>query len=276
MRPIHTLLAIALGAAGSAPAAQAEQAPEMIRFDADAPFERAREGAYVGEPGIDPGLLTEGFLAGHPDLASRRAGLHAYSRGEYPEALDHFRRAARYADKPSQAMLGEMYWEGLGVAPDRELGYAWMDIAAERLYPHFIMLREQYWSALDTSERRAALVRGKPLMAEFGDEAAKPRLARVMRKHLRAATGSRVGFLGALSIQTNTGPLAGKSPGALVSQEIIGAGPSIPAGAYYSDEYWDPKKYWARQDRAFFAPQSPGHVDVGAAAPVKETPEKSP
>src|SRR3546814_14922620 len=90
----------------------------------------------------------------------RREGLYSYNREEYDIAMDQFLRAARYADKPSQAMIAEMYWKGIGVPRDRELGYAWMDLAAERMYPNFVILRERYWKRLDAQPRRNAIGRG--------------------------------------------------------------------------------------------------------------------
>src|SRR3546814_6686092 len=79
-------------------------------------------------------MMTAGVLTGHPDVRWRHEALHSYSRHEYDIALDQFLRAARYGDKPAQAMLAEMYWKGTGVAQDRPRGYAWMDIAAERRF----------------------------------------------------------------------------------------------------------------------------------------------
>src|SRR3546814_6715665 len=92
-------------------------------------------------------MMTAGFLTGHPDVRWRREALHSYSRHEYDIALDQFLRAARYGDKPAQAMLAELYWQGTGVAQDRPRGYAWLDIAAERRFPHFVPLRERSWSS---------------------------------------------------------------------------------------------------------------------------------
>ena len=58
-----------------------------------------------------------------------------------------------------------MYWKGLGVVRDRPIGYAWMDLAAERMYPNFTILRERYWSELDQAEQAAAIERGQALLA---------------------------------------------------------------------------------------------------------------
>jgi TPR repeat protein len=74
---------------------------------------------------------TEGFLNGHPDQRWRRMGLSAYDRKVFGFAREYFRRAARYADKASQAMYAQMLWDGQGGAVDRPLAYAWMDLAAD-------------------------------------------------------------------------------------------------------------------------------------------------
>lgn len=64
------------------------------------------------------------FLHYHPDLRHRKKGFAAIERNSHDFALRHFRRAAWFADKPSQAMIAEMYWNGHGVAQDRALAYA--------------------------------------------------------------------------------------------------------------------------------------------------------
>lgn len=201
------------------------------------------------KPEIDPMVLTEGFLAAHPDLRWRGEGIRAYERGDFETALDYFKRAARHADKPSQAMVADMYWRGVGVAQDRALGYAWMDLAGERLYPDFIGFREQYWNALDETERVDALERGQAILAEYGDDVAKPRLEKVLRRERRGVTGSRTGFVGNLKIIPMTGPLAG-------------TGMTLDGDQYYAREYWEPRRYWQLQDSIWRAPVL-GRVRVG-------------
>lgn len=222
--------------------------PHKAEFQA--PVERPKQGNFVGEPGISPELMTEGFLSAHPDLRWRREGLHAYSNKRYDQAMEYFLRAARYADKPAQAMIAEMYWTGIGAAQDRALGYAWMDLAAERFYSNFIIKREEYWRALDEAEQRDAIARGQPLLAEYGDDVAKPRMAKMLRKH-RSVTGSRVGFVGNLEIIPFTGPYAG-------------TGLTIRGDDYYAPKYWQPEKYFEWQDEVWDAPAArKGRVKVG-------------
>jgi hypothetical protein len=214
------------------------------------PVERPTQGNFVGEPGISPELMTEGFLAAHPDLRWRREGLHAYANRRYDEAMQYFLRAAKYADKPAQAMIAEMYWKGIGVSQDRMLGYAWMDLAAERFYSNFVIKREEYWRTLGKSEQQDAIIRGQPLLAEYGDDVAKMRMAKVLRKE-RSMTGSRVGFVGNLEIIPFTGPNAG-------------SGMTIRADEYYAPKYWRADKYFEWQDQVWDAPKARnGRVEVG-------------
>src|SRR3546814_9324706 len=70
-----------------------------------------------------------------------------------------------------------------------------MDLAAERMYPSFVILRERYWKRLDAQQRRNAIERGQPLLAEYGDDAAKPRMERKLRIANHQVTGSRLGFI---------------------------------------------------------------------------------
>ncbi len=240
------LLAAAWAPAGAEPAREAAPAHLM---EWQGPVERPTFGNFVGEPDIAPELLTEGFLAAHPDIRWRREGLHAFHNKRYDEAHGHFRRAATYADKASMAMLAEMYWKGLGVPADRPIGYAWMDLAAERLYANFTILRERYWRELTSAEQAASIERGQALLAEFGDAAAKPRLEKILRREGRKVTGSRVGSVGFVRIVPMTGPAAG-------------TGKVLRASDYYRPDYWEPSHYWAWQDQVWQAPPRE-KVDVG-------------
>lgn len=189
---------------------------------------------------------SAGFLAAHPDLNNRLRGLEAFRKGDYAEAMTRFRRAARYADKPSQGMVAEMYWDGRGVEADRALAYVWMDLAAERAYPLMLAKRERYWNELSEAERSRALEIGPAIYDEYGDEVGKRRLARDLRAAKRATTGSRVGSTGALTIVIPT-------PGG--EQYVDGS-------AYYDDKFWDVEKYVEWQDQDWKRPAQ-GTVDVG-------------
>lgn len=189
---------------------------------------------------------SEAFLGAHPDLRYRLTGLDSHERGDHAAAMTDFARAARYGDKPSQSMLGEMYWQGVGTPVDRGLAYVWMDLAAERGYPLMLAKREHYWASMDETERARALQLGADMYDEYGDAAAKPRLARELKRAKRNMTGSRVGSIGRLEIliPTPTG-----------TRRISG-------DEYYDPKFWEPDQYFRWQDSEWL-PNPQGKVEVG-------------
>ncbi|MCR6661603.1 MAG: hypothetical protein NVV60_00270 [Luteimonas sp.] len=220
---------------------------------------------------IDEDLMTEGFLAAHPDLRWRREGLRSFEQGDHVIAMRQFKRSARYADKPSQVLIAHMYWSGAGMPVDRALAYAWMDVAGERHSPEIIALREGYWDQLTEAERESAIEVGQAIYAEYGDDVARPRLARILERERRKIAGSRVGSVGRVTVIPFTGPRA--QGGTLT---LYGHGGSIGNNApasfsgeqYYAAEYWEPEKYFERQDRLERQPLRP-RVTVGELAPVR-------
>lgn len=218
----------------------------------------AQQGASTPppDPAADRQMVSAGFLSSHPDLRYRLLGLEEFKQGRYEDALRFFQRASFYADKPSQGMVAEMLWNGQGVARDPALAYAWMDLAAERSYAGFLGLRERYWNALGESERERALAEGEAIYAKYGDAAAQPRLATVLRRGRRNVTGSRTGFAGNVQIYV---------PGPGGYEQIDGT-------KFFDERYWDPKQYQAWHDSIWMKPRI-GRVSVGE---VQQMPEQGP
>ncbi len=189
---------------------------------------------------------SSGFLSYHPDLRFRLLGLSEYRRGNHVDAMTYFRRAARYADKPAQGMVAEMYWKGQGVPVDRATAYVWMDLASERAYHVMLLQRERYWKEMTEDERARALEIGDALYLEFADQYAKPRLAAKLRQGKRATTGSRTGAVGNLSIviPTPNGTL------------------SIDGSTFYDEKFWNPNLYFRLQD-SDWKELGEGRVDIG-------------
>lgn len=206
------------------------------------------------DPTADPVMLTAGFLSGHPDLRFRLLGLEEYKKQNFEDALKFFQRAAYYADKPSQGMVAEMLWNGQGAMQDKAQAYAWMDLAAERGYAGFLGLRERYWSDLSEAERDRALAEGQAIYAKYGDAAAQPRIAGVLRRERRQMTGSRTGSL--------AGNLQIYVPGPGGVQQIDGA-------KFYDPRYWDPRQYQAWHDAIWMKPRI-GRVTVGEVEKVPD------
>ncbi|PKL95119.1 MAG: hypothetical protein CVV18_06685 [Gammaproteobacteria bacterium HGW-Gammaproteobacteria-8] len=188
---------------------------------------------------------TEGFLNGHPDQRWRRMGLSAYDRKVFGFAREYFRRAARYADKASQAMYAQMLWDGQGGAVDRPLAYAWMDLAAERGYRSFVAFRESYWSQLSPVEREQAVSVGQAVYDQYGDAVAQPRLESVMRRERLKTTGSHTGFDRGASVYMATS-----------------TGQRIRVHRFWDARYWQPEEYWDWQAEVWEAPGHSGRVEV--------------
>ena len=203
---------------------------------------------YSLASGLQPPFTQrESFVRSHPDLYWRNKGIAAYEQNRATDAITAFRRAARYADKPSQAMIAQMLWLGDGVPMDRVMGYVWADLAAERGYPAFIATREKFWHELDRDEQRQAVVVGQAVFDEYGDEVAKKREDKALLLARRQITGSRTGHVGAL----------------IVSLRLPnGDFETVDGALYYADKYWKPEQYWEWQD-SLFEKLPEGKVEVG-------------
>ncbi|MEO8001605.1 MAG: hypothetical protein ABI644_06990 [Arenimonas sp.] len=194
------------------------------------------------------------FIHEHPDLLYRMLGTEAYRKARYSEAFTNFKRAAKYADKPSQGMLAEMLWKGEGVAADRIQAYAWIDIAAEREYPAMILSREKIWSQLSEDERKQAVAVSLQLHKYYGDDIAKNRMEVALRRAKTHVVGSHAGF-----VSTEH-----------VCLDIAGFDPKVPlecknkvdGSDYYQDKFWKPAEYWKWQDIAWKDP-AVGTVNIG-------------
>jgi len=210
--------------------------------------------ARASEP--DP-LFTklDAFVDAHPDVFWRERGIDNYDRGRYAEAMTAFRRAARYADKASQAMIAQMLWNGDGVKADRVMAYVWADLAAERGYPDFIATREKFWRELSADEQRAAVSAGQIIFDEYDDAVAKRREESALRLARINITGSRTGRVGTMSMYL-------RNPDGSFASPVDGA-------VYFAPKYWKPEQYWHWQDRVW-TQQPEGKVEVG---PIGTPPE---
>jgi len=220
MKPVYPLILLSLSFIASA-----QQMP--LRVDRDVDASQAVEDA-------------------HPDQRFRRLGYEAAQKGRTEDARRYYRKASRYGDKISQAALAELLWTGQGGDTDRALGYAWMDLAAERRTPYLLAKRERYWSELSEADRHRALDEGLAIYKEYGDAVAKPRLERIMRNERNQVTGSRLGYIGTLETTL---------------WESDGSGSRVLAQQYYQDRNWKPDEYWKVQDKLI---ERQGKVHVGA------------
>lgn len=236
------------------------------------------EGESARSPSIHIGedLLMAGFANDHADLYFRRNALAAIESGHHGRAMHLLRKAAFYSDKPAQALMGEILWNGShGQRQDRAAAYAWMDLAAERGYPELLEVRENYWHALGPAEQDRALSIGQQLYARYGDDVAKPRLAQQLRRQLRNVTGSRTGF------GTNTNIIAmfanGSSSRRAQDSPSLEADAMIPVSIisgskFYAQNLWRPDQYFQHQDLSWkkgVTEHRMGMTSAGPLSPVK-------
>ncbi len=179
---------------------------------------------------------------GHPNERYRFAAAKHAAGGRWQTALKNFEHASKHADKFSQHRISLMYWYGCGVSADPSAAYAWADLAAERLYPDFVVLRERIWKTLDDAQRKRAIEIGTRLYAEHGDHVAKPRFARALAQSLRNKTGSRTGFDNRLDV------FAASIGGDPRASPIASGVPVANLGGMYRPERWDPEQYWKQED----------------------------
>lgn len=201
----------------------------------------------------------------HPDQYFFALGMDAHLDHRYAESLERFRQAARYADKPSQLALAIMARDGLGREADAAEAYAWADLAAERGYREFLVLRERIWAGLDETQRTRALALGTQYYAEYGDAVAKPRLERLLRIGLAQKTGTRTGsqvvatgvidmsdasvraaFVSAFFTHLHDGPDGSLRAFAFGAAAAARTGPG--GAGYYDAANWRPREYWAARD----------------------------
>ena len=195
-------------------------------------------------------MSSRSFLEAHPDIKFRTEGWLAFEAADYQAALEHFRHAASYGDKLSQAMLAEMHWKGTGTPVDRAVAYVWADLAAERGYVQFVALRERYWEALGATERERALSTWRALLDVYGDATARPR----MTAHLEHVTrrGSRP--------HRDADVVVADGRGGLVR---------VRGWDFYDEKFWDIDQYVQWQDNDW-KQYGEGTVDVGEITDLGE------
>jgi uncharacterized protein len=207
-------------------------------------------------------VSSEAYRMDHPGEQARKEGLDAMEDGHPEAARRQFPIGARYADKLSQYMLGQLYWEGVGGEVDRPLAYAWMDLAAERGSRSALARREYFWEALNAQERERAIQVGRPLYERYGDEVAKPRQEAVMRRARKNVTGSRTGWVG-----TVKGCVGEEQKAFTRTVDGLPCATTLSGETYYGDAMWEPKQYWQRQDAQMEKDLKP-KVDVGTPQEV--------
>ncbi|WP_426270466.1 hypothetical protein ACN9MB_01065 [Dyella kyungheensis] len=224
---------------------------------------------------LEQALAEPGVIEHHSDLYFRTLGADAYKAGDKKRALEMFTSAARYGDKPSEAMVATMYWNGEGTAVDRPRAYAWMDLAADRGYHDLLIQRELYWNRLSPSERDEAIAVGKQIYDEYSDERGQQHLAAELSRVALQATGSHTGYVGNGVVARSLGGVGTAFGGSV--RGYLNDNNITQLSQYYSSAAWSADDYLHLKDLQWrFKGPLQGNVEVGAPLQFSPTPDSPP
>lgn len=152
--------------------------------------------AIAQSSNIDRATASRTGVQNTPGHQFLERGNRFYRSGDYQAAADNFKQAAYWADKIAQFNLGLLHVNGEGVSRDVLLGWAWIELAAERGDPTYRDVADDIWSKLAREHRTIARqILDQELKPEYGDEVAVDRTRHEMERHMRGVTagGSRTG-----------------------------------------------------------------------------------
>jgi TPR repeat protein len=160
---------------------------------------------------------------------------------QYRAALRMFEMSSYWANKVAQYNVGVMYFNGIGDIPaDRVLGTAWLGIAAEQHGNLADAALQDAYAKLSPDEKLQADTLFRELDKKYGDAVTLPRAMKNFDEERRNVTGSRVGFVGNITVQNADG------------------------------NYDSGHTYYKRQDKEFeeFLNTQYGRVDIGSVMPL--------
>ncbi|MEO5623985.1 MAG: hypothetical protein ABJB02_07060 [Dokdonella sp.] len=97
-----------------------------------------------------------------------RDAKRAYGAKQYDEAFKLFQRSACAGDKESQSAVGRMYLLGQGVQRADLVGYAWLKVAAEVIFPGYQSIIAKLDSAMTPAQHETADRLAKTTIDRYG------------------------------------------------------------------------------------------------------------
>lgn len=223
---------------------------------------------------LQESLAEPGVAEHHSDVYFRGLGADAYKAGDKRRALQMFTAAARFGDKPSEAMVATMYWNGEGTAVDHPRAYAWMDLAADLGYRDLIIQRELYWNRLSSTERDEAIAVGKDIYDHYSDEKGRQHLAAELFRVTSQTTGSHTGAIGNGVVMHSLGGMGSMH---MRATGFINDDDERPLDKYYNSAAWSTDEYLGLKDLQWQL-KGPllGNVEVGAPEQVSSKSDTQP
>jgi hypothetical protein len=136
-----------------------------------------------------------------PDEADLVRAARSLADGFEKDAVEKFKRAARFGNKEAQKSVGLMYIRGMGVEKDWAMAFAWLKLASSHGDSRIIATREKVYGGLGDDEKARADAHFLELQAVYGDQMALERRRGWVRKQKREFSGSRQGNSGNLRIE---------------------------------------------------------------------------
>ena len=110
-------------------------------------------------------------------------GLISYKRGDFKTAILEFRKSATDGYRAAQFILGQMYFQGRGVAQDKKTAFNWYRKAAvQEMPPAQYMLGVMYRDGLGTIQNSKEAVKWFGKAASQGDVSSQYNLGVIDRK----------------------------------------------------------------------------------------------
>ena len=113
-----------------------------------------------------------------------------WARKDYRDAEQMLLLAAGWGSKPAQQMLGLAYLNGAGLAMDRPLGLAWLDIASERKSPEYLAISKNARARATAEERERADILFQQLRERYRDDVAALRAKKRFDRELAEISGN--------------------------------------------------------------------------------------
>ncbi len=193
---------------------------------------------------LRPNTFTGPEGNGRPGARFFNKGAQAFDRRQYAFAIEMYEVAASWAYKPAEYNLAVIYAKGLGVPVDLPRALAWISLAAERGRKRYEDARDAVQAALTAEQLARADAILEQLAPKYGDGVALQRAKARWRETRNGATGSRLGFVGALVIGPHHPAGANSSNVSTTAMELTSGTQTDGATAYLqlreTDNPYDP------------------------------------
>lgn len=150
----------------------------------------ANTAAYARTPAAQDPRCNDATFPFLPGEFNFCVATKMWARKDYKDAEQMLLLAAGWGSKPAQQMLGLAYLNGAGLAVDRPLGLAWLEIASERKSPEYLAVSKNARAQATAEERARADVLYQQLRERYRDNVAALRAKKRFDRELAELAGN--------------------------------------------------------------------------------------